>query len=293
MATLWKDEYKVGIDKIDEQHRQLFDKIGNLLEIAKSGNEEANRRECMEIIDFLIGYTITHFDTEEKLQRERKYISYEQHHKIHEEFKNTVLAYKEQLNNDFSAKTLKGFIGTLLAWLVNHVCICDRKIVKNIPLQEMESYADIDSFIQSVANKLLTEMYSIPIRGTKSCIYKGDVEGAVIVRTIAEGKSKHLFLYGMSDALAEYLYNKISGMVLADVNQLDDIEKSALMEIGSIISTYAMSAIVDSGTSGIRFTSNLYVHDYNETDYNITNSVILEITTDYGKMDILYCHLKP
>lgn len=51
MATLWKDEYKVGIDKIDEQHRQLFDKIGNLLEIAKSGNEETNRRECMEIID--------------------------------------------------------------------------------------------------------------------------------------------------------------------------------------------------------------------------------------------------
>ncbi|MCI9035620.1 MAG: bacteriohemerythrin [Lachnospiraceae bacterium] len=293
MATLWKDEYKVGIDKIDEQHRQLFDKIGNLLEIAKSGNEETNRRECMEIIDFLIGYTITHFEAEERLQRDRKYVSYEQHHKIHEEFKNTVLVYKEQLNNDFSAKTLKSFIGTLLAWLVNHVCICDRKIVKNIPLQEMESYADIDSFIQSVANKLLTEMYSIPIRGTKSCIYKGDVAGAAIVRTIAEGKSKHLFLYGMSSELAEYLYHKISGMVLADVNHLDDIEKSALMEIGSIISTYAMSAIDDNGTGGIRFTNSLYTHDYNETDYNITNSVILEITTDYGKMDILYSHLKP
>ena len=119
------------------------------------------------------------------------------------------------------------------------------------------------------------------------------MEGAVIVRTVAEGKNKHIFLYGMSDKLAAYLYNKISGMVLVDINHLDEIEKSALMEIGSIISTYAMSAIDDNGTNGVQFTSSLYVHDYNETDYNITNSVILEIMTDYGKMDILYSHLKP
>ena len=33
--------------------------------------------------------------------------------------------------------------------------------------------------------------------------------------------------------------------------------------------------------------------DYNETDYKITNSVILEITKKKKKMDILYSHLKP
>lgn len=76
----------------------------------------------------------------------------------------------------------------MLAWLVNHVCICDRKILKNIPLQNLESFVDTESFIKSVAHKLLTEMYDIPILDVKSCIYKGDVDGAVIVRTIAEGK---------------------------------------------------------------------------------------------------------
>lgn len=292
MAALWKDEYKVGIEIIDEQHRQLFEKIGHLLDIAKNGNREDNRRECMEIIDFLVNYTITHFDTEEKFQREKGYISYEQHVKIHEEFKNTVLSYKELLNSNFSAKNLKSFIGTLLAWLVNHVCVCDKKIVKNIPIQPMESFADTESFIESVANKLLTEMYDIPIREMKSCIYKGDVDGAVIIRTIAEGNGRHLFLYGISDKLAELLYNKISGMFLPHPDFLDDIERSALMEIGNIITTYAMSAIETSGTSGIQFKSDLYIHEYNETDYSITNSVILEIMTDYGKMDILYSRLK-
>ena len=292
MAALWKEEYKVGIDKIDEQHRQLFDKIEQLLEIAKSGDKRSNQQKCMEIIDFLVDYTVFHFNTEEALQRDRKYVSYAQHVKIHTEFKNTVQAYKELLGKDFTAKTLKSFIGTMLAWLVNHVCVCDRKILKNLPLQNIESFANTESFIENVAHKLLTEMYDIPIKGVKSCIYKGNVEGAVIVRTVAEGANKHLFLYGMSDELAGILYNKISGMNLPHLDFLDELEKSALMEIGNIITTYAMSAIDESGTGGVQFKSDLYVHEYNETDYNIINSVILEIATDCGKIEVLYSRLK-
>ena len=292
MAALWKEEYKVGIDKIDEQHRQLFDKIEQLLEIAKSGDKRSNQQKCMEIIDFLVDYTVFHFNTEVALQRERKSVSYAQHVKIHTEFKNTVQAYKELLGKDFTAKTLKSFIGTMLAWLVNHVCVCDRKILKNLPLQNIESFANTESFIENVAHKLLTEMYDIPIKGVKSCIYKGNVEGAVIVRTVAEGANKHLFLYGMSDELAGILYNKISGMNLPHLDFLDELEKSALMEIGNIITTYAMSAIDESGTGGVQFKSDLYVHEYNETDYNIINSVILEIATDCGKIEILYSRLK-
>ncbi|MDE6364158.1 MAG: bacteriohemerythrin [Lachnospiraceae bacterium] len=292
MAALWKDEYKVGNDKIDEQHRQLFDKIEQLLEIAKSGDKNSNQKKCMEIIDFLVDYTVFHFNTEEAIQRDRKYVSYAQHIRIHNDFKNTVQVYKELLSRDFSAKTLKSFIGTMLAWLVNHVCVCDRKILKNLPLQNIESFANTESFIENVAYKLLTEMYDIPITGVKSCIYKGNVEGAVIVRTVAEGNNKHLFLYGMSDELAGILYNKISGMNLPHLDFLDELEKSALMEIGNIITTYAMSAIDESGTGGVQFKSDLYVHEYNETDYNIINSVILEIATDCGKMEILYSRLK-
>jgi len=292
MAVLWKEEYKVGIDKIDEQHKQLFDKIEQLLEIAKSGNRNSNQQKCMEIIDFLVDYTVFHFDTEQELQRDRKYVSYAQHVKIHTDFKNTIQVYKELLSKDFSAKTLKSFIGTMLAWLVNHVCVCDRKILKNIPLQSIESFANIENLIEIVAHKLLNEMYNIPIRGVKSCIYKGNVEGAVIVRAVAEGENRHLFLYGMSDKLAETLYNKISGMSLPHLDFLDEIEKSALMEIGNIITSYAISAMEESSKNSIQFKSDLYVHEYNETDYNIINSVILEITTDCGKMEILYSRLK-
>ncbi len=291
MAALWKDEYKIGVDKIDEQHRQLFDKIENLLEIAKNGDRESNRRECLKVIDFLIYYTGSHFDTEENFQRERRYVSYAQHVKIHENFKNTVSAYRELLNVDFSARTLKSFIGTLITWLVNHVCVCDRKIAKNIPLLAMETFADADSFIKNVAQRLLTDMYGIPILETKSCIYKGSVDGAVIIRLIASGSRRHMFLYGMSQELAGVMYNKISGMSLADIGCMDEIERSAFLEIGGIITAYAMSAIEENGR-GIGFKRDLYIREYTETEYNISNSVILEIKTGVGEMDILYCPLK-
>lgn len=292
MTTLWKDEYKIGIDKIDEQHCQLFRRIEKLLEIVRTGNEERNRMECMEIINFLVSYTTFHFDTEEKLQREMGYVSYEKHVKIHENFKNTVQAYKNLLEKDFSAKTLKGFIGMLLAWLVNHVCICDRKIIKNIPLETTESYADAEDLMINVSQKLLTKMYDIPILQTRSYIYEGTVDGAVIVRTIAQGNTKHIFLYGMSDKLAEVLYNKFSGMTFVNINSLDDIEKSALMEMGNIFSTYAMGMIEQDSKAGVQFESSLYIREYNDTQYNLSNSVTLEITTKYGKMDFLYSRLK-
>ena len=292
MTTLWKNEYKVGIDKIDEQHYQLFSKIENLLEIARNGDEEHNKKECLEIINFLVDYTSFHFDTEQKLQKEKGYISYEKHVKIHENFKNTVKAYKDLLERDFSAKTLKRFIGTLLAWLVNHVCVCDRKIVKNIPLETLDSYADTGNLMENVIQKLLTQMYDIPILRTRSYIYEGTVDGAVIIRTITQGNNKHMFIYGMSDNLAALLYNKFSGMKLTNIDSLDDIEKSALMEIGNIFSTYAMNAIDQNNKSGAQFESSLYVREYNDTQYNLSNSVTLEVTTEYGKMDFLYSCLK-
>ncbi len=93
------------------------------------------------------------------------------------------------------------------------------------------SLLQIQSFVENVAHKLLTEMYDIPIKGVKSCIYKGNVEGAVIVRTVAAGAGKHLFLYGMSSELAGTLYNKISGMSLPHLDFLMNFEKSALMKL--------------------------------------------------------------
>ena len=71
-------------------------------------------KECDDIIEFLVNYTIEHFRDEEEYQKKVGYVDYEIHKKIHNNFKNTVALYQKQLKEDFSSKTLKNFVGTLI-----------------------------------------------------------------------------------------------------------------------------------------------------------------------------------
>lgn len=292
MESLWKEEYRIGIEKIDQQHQMLFGKIEEMLNIARSSEWKVNRKGVMDILDFLIEYTDFHFETEEGFQQDRAYKSYPEHKKIHVQFKESVLAYQKMLATQYSAKTLKSFIGMLITWLVNHVCVCDRKIVKNIPIQEVESFSDTESYIKNVANRLFTKMYDIPIRDMRNYIYMGHVEGEVIVRTVVKGKNDHMMIYGMSAGLANLLYRKMSGMNLSDIKTMDDVEKSAFVEIGNIFSSYIMGGIEAKGNTAIQFDGDLHIGEYYEKEYNANNSVVLEIMTEYGKADILYSLIK-
>ena len=54
---LWKETYRIGNKEIDEQHYLLFSKIEHLLAIAKSGDLESKKKDCHDLIEFLINYT--------------------------------------------------------------------------------------------------------------------------------------------------------------------------------------------------------------------------------------------
>lgn len=285
---LWKDEYKIGDKTIDSQHYQLFYKIERIVYIAKKGDVERQKKECEDIIEFLISYTMTHFKTEEALQKRMGYVDYERHKKIHEEFKITVQAYKERLQKDFSEKNLKNFIGTLLTWLVVHVCVCDKKIVHNEPMGSEIMYENERDVLEAVAKKFLTDINNIMIYSTKPCMYKGYVDGKIIVESKIQGDKKYVFLLGFSEQLVKVLYHKISNMQIENVNQLDEMEKSALQEIAEIIATYAIGAISKGKMNTFQYCSEVFGTNEYESRQDISNSVILDITTECGVLEILF-----
>ena len=60
----WKDEYSVGLDSIDQQHRKLINLINQLTTAVEySTGEEFEREALAELVD----YTKTHFSYEEGL----------------------------------------------------------------------------------------------------------------------------------------------------------------------------------------------------------------------------------
>ena len=164
-----------------------------------------------------------HFNTEEAFQRERKYVSYAQHIKIHTDFRIRFRRTRNCWLRIFRHKDAQEFYRNDARVAGEPMSVsATARFLKNLPLQNIESFANTE-FCENVAHKLLTEMYDIPIKGGQSCIYKGNVEGAVIIRTVAAGAGKHLFLYGMSSELAGTLYNKISGMSLPHLDFLDEL----------------------------------------------------------------------
>ncbi|MDE7046345.1 MAG: bacteriohemerythrin [Acetatifactor sp.] len=289
---LWKEQYKIGNKVIDEQHYQLFCKIENLLAIAKEGDIEKKRKECFELIEFLIDYTKFHFESEEKIQREMQYVGYTQHIWIHQNFVQTIQQYKEKLERDFSLDILKSFAGTLLTWLAQHVCGCDRKIMSNIPLEDQSALAGAAENIDLIVSKLLEDSYGLKVRSAKSCLYKGFAEGKVFVRRVVTGKNQYVFLYGLSEQIARELYFSLSSLQIEDIENLDEIESSALTEITNVMSTYIIGILSDEPAADLKYQDAVFTKEYTDETYNLRDGVAISIETDHGNMEVLYCQIK-
>ncbi len=289
---LWKEKYRIGNNEIDEQHYLLFSKIENLLVIARSGDLENKKKECQELIEFLIEYTKFHFEAEEKIQREMQYVGYTQHVWIHQGFIKTIQDYREKMEQDFSLNTLKSFAGTLLTWLAQHVCECDRKILSNTPLGNQSALAGTAENIDLIVSKLLEDICGVKVRNAKSCLYKGFVEGSVFVRRVATGESRYVFLYGLSEQLAREIYFTISSLQIEDIEKLDEIESSALSEITNIMTTYITGVLSDEPSADFKYEDAVYTGKYTDGTYNLADGIVISIETDHGKMEVLYCKVK-
>ena len=288
---MWKDAYRIGNDVIDEQHEELFHRIEKLLMMARSADLEENRKQCEHMLDYLVEYTDFHFNSEEALQNRRNYVDYEPHKKIHQEFRNTVMVYRQRIREDFSAAMLKRFLGTLLTWLTVHVQGCDQKIMGNEPIAEQTELSDVEGVVGSVMQRLLTKLYGIEITETITRRYGAELRGSVIIRVLLTGKDQHMLLFGLSERLLKILYNKISGLFIQQAGYLDELEESALIELGDIMASYIMGALMNRKITDYTFSGSLFFSGYSEKEFN-TDHVIIDSQTKYGTLEVLYCRLK-
>ncbi len=91
----WQEEYNIGVEEIDKEHRRLF-KIINKLMTASSENGDNYQRTCQEGIKFFRGHTLKHFADEELYMATMGYEGLERHKKIHKGFREDTLPALEQ-----------------------------------------------------------------------------------------------------------------------------------------------------------------------------------------------------
>jgi hemerythrin len=133
----WDKSLETGEPSIDEQHKQLFVAINNLLDLCRAGK---GKEELSKSLDFLTNYTIKHFFDEEQIQRKYEYPDYVNHKMYHDNFKITVRDLSHQLilkgPSDQLIDDVKSKIGN---WLITHIKIQDLKLAAHLKAKKAGS----------------------------------------------------------------------------------------------------------------------------------------------------------
>ncbi len=126
MALQWTTNMTTGVEVIDLQHRELFNRINAIFDSCNKGN---SREEVVRVIDFLDGYIVSHFETEENLQRRHNYPEYTAHKTAHEEFKKEFLRLKQAVEaTGITFHTVVITSKLLSDWWIQHINNLDKKL---------------------------------------------------------------------------------------------------------------------------------------------------------------------
>ena len=118
-AYQWDSSLETGHAKVDNQHMQLISSLNSIIAASQEGKSS---EEIFKTLDFLTGYTIMHFSTEEKLMVMYDYSDYMIHKSYHDEFKNTVVELTKRLTNEGPSEELISVVTTTVGnWLLNHI----------------------------------------------------------------------------------------------------------------------------------------------------------------------------
>lgn len=121
MAVLWSNDFVVGVDTIDNQHKGIFIRTNNLLDAMILGK---GKEDIVEIIEY-IG---EHFNTEENLMAKYNYISYVKQKTEHMLFIKYFFSIKRELETQgVSSLLLIQTHQILYNWLKNHIANEDKK----------------------------------------------------------------------------------------------------------------------------------------------------------------------
>ncbi len=122
----WHPSLSVGIDLIDDQHKELFRRADMLFEAGRKGQA---KEHVGELLEFLDSYTKQHFKDEEEYMASIGYPGLEEQKRAHAAFVRQLQELRQKY--DASGGNLTVIISAnqlVINWLTKHVSNVDRKI---------------------------------------------------------------------------------------------------------------------------------------------------------------------
>lgn len=122
----WNDNLFTGNDILDIQHKELINRISELLNEISLSNTTSFRN----IIDFLSNYVFEHFALEEKLMMQTGYPEFDNHLENHHYYVKYINRLKK--NNFISRELMSELRGELFVWFCDHIIDEDCKMAEHL-----------------------------------------------------------------------------------------------------------------------------------------------------------------
>lgn len=117
----WKDEYAMGIEVIDNQHRHLFEIGRRIMDLANLNDGFDHYDEIVEILRELKEYTAYHFGFEEKLMQKYGYEHYENHKFQHFFVIKKIEKFEREDLDENQRATIMELVAFISDWISNHI----------------------------------------------------------------------------------------------------------------------------------------------------------------------------
>lgn len=112
----------LNINRIDTQHSRIVELLNKLHDQLGAKFEEESKRLLIELKDTLR----EHFDTEENLMKEYKYVNFFSHKLEHDRFFSKVKSYITEVDQGKIKLDLE-FLKSAKRWFFNHFALNDKK----------------------------------------------------------------------------------------------------------------------------------------------------------------------
>ena len=126
----WKEEFSVGVQKFDEQHKKMLE-IGRELYLTLDNTDQGFDQydKILELLQEMKDYTSYHFKSEEELMEKHDYPRLEEHREHHQGFVEELNKIDPQEIDLSQKETTLELLDFVANWVENHILGEDQKYV--------------------------------------------------------------------------------------------------------------------------------------------------------------------
>lgn len=127
MYFAWKDEYRLDIDAIDEQHQKIFEIGRRLADAVFMPSGVDHETIARDVLNELKDYAVYHFQFEESYFRNSGYIHVETHLKEHQYALDRIKHIEESCADENWKEIVIKILDLVSHWIVNHILKSDMR----------------------------------------------------------------------------------------------------------------------------------------------------------------------